>query len=73
MAAIFTKTIIYIIFEREICMSCGKVFSITWYPLQSGSFLYLSNDIHTIFVCIDNEWYEVDMMNDNIKRYLKIR
>ncbi|PNC37409.1 hypothetical protein CXU10_08275 [Akkermansia muciniphila] len=24
MAAIFTKTIIYIIFEREICMSCGK-------------------------------------------------
>ena len=34
---------------------------------QAVSCIY-QNDIHTIFVFIDNEWYEVDMMNDNIKK-----
>ncbi len=38
---------------------------------QAVSCIY-RNDIHTISVCIDNEWYEVDMMNDNIKKYLEI-
>lgn len=34
---------------------------------QAVSCIY-QTDSHTISVCIDNEWYEIDMMNDHIKK-----
>lgn len=34
---------------------------------QAISCIY-QTDGHTISVCIDKEWYEIDMMNDHIKK-----
>lgn len=45
-----------------------KYFSLPDIPFNQAVSCIYRNDIHTISVCIDNEWYEVDMMKDNIKK-----
>lgn len=65
---IYKDYYLYYFREGDMYVLWKKYSSLPDIPFNQAVSCICRNDIHTISVCIDNEWYEVDMMNDNIKK-----
>ena len=65
---IYKDYYLYYFQEGDMYVLWKKYSSLPDIPFNQAVSCIYRNDIHTISVCIDNEWYEVDMMNDNIKK-----
>ena len=65
---IYKDYYLYYFREGDMYVLWKKYSSLPDIPFNQAVSCICRNDINTISVCIDNEWYEVDMINNNIKK-----